>query len=215
MKTTGKDKSTINLCIDIILLLLMMSIAGLGFLMKYVLLSGDQRNLVYGQKVDLSFWGLTRHQWGDIHLILSVIFLLLLLIHIILHWKMIVCVFQRMIPYKSMRIYITVALTSIGLLLFLLPFFIQPDISQRVSVLQNPENRNKQHQNISVNNYPVQGNMTLREAADQYNVPEDFIAKGLNIAASLTNEKIGRLRKQYGFTLEEISKIISEYKAAQ
>ena len=32
MKTTGKDKSKINLCIDIILLLLMMAIAGLGIL---------------------------------------------------------------------------------------------------------------------------------------------------------------------------------------
>ena len=215
MKTTGKDKSKINLGVDILLLLLMMSIAGLGFLMKYVLLSGDQRNLVYGQKVNLSFWGLTRHQWGDIHLIISIIFLVLLLIHIVLHWKMIVCIFQRMIPYKSLRICVTVVLTSIGLLLFSFPFFIQPDISERASFFQNTENRNKQHQNINVNNYPVQGNMTLREAANQYNVPEDYIAKALNISANHTNEKIGRLRKQYGFTLEEVSRIISEYKTAQ
>lgn len=215
MKTTGKDKSKINLSIDILLLLLMMSIAGLGFLMKYVLLSGDQRNIEYGQKVNLSFWGLTRHQWGDIHLIISIIFLVLLLLHIVLHWKMIVCIFQRMIPDKSLRICVTVVLTSIGLLLFSFPFFIQPDISERVAAFQNAENRHEQHQKISVNNYPIQGNMTLREAADQYNVPEDFIVKALNISANHTNEKIGRLRKQYGFTLEEVSRIISEYKTGQ
>ena len=33
-------------------------------------------------------WG--RHDWGDLHFILAVIFVILMVIHIILHWKWIV-----------------------------------------------------------------------------------------------------------------------------
>ncbi len=33
------------------------------------------------------FWGLTRHGWGDIHFIISLVALGLTLIHIILYWR--------------------------------------------------------------------------------------------------------------------------------
>ena len=99
-----KDRSKLNLVLDALMLMLMMAIAGIGFLMKFILLPGYLRNEVYGKNVDLYFLNLDRHQWGKIHLILSIAFLLFLLLHIILHWKVIVCVFSRMVPGKIPRI---------------------------------------------------------------------------------------------------------------
>jgi len=40
----GSSKTALNLVIDIILLLLMMSITGIGFLIKYILVPGFRRN---------------------------------------------------------------------------------------------------------------------------------------------------------------------------
>ena len=37
----------------------------------------------------LSVWGMTRHEWGDIHSIVSMIFLVLMASHLILHFKFI------------------------------------------------------------------------------------------------------------------------------
>ena len=88
-----KGKWRINFIIDAAMFLLMMSIAGVGLLMRFVLLSGREAMLKYGERVDLYFLGLGRHQWGTVHLLLSLAFLTLLALHLILHWGMIVGLF--------------------------------------------------------------------------------------------------------------------------
>ena len=89
-----KNKTKINLVIDSTMLLVLMTIAGLGFLIKFVLIPGYKRNAFYQGDVELYFMGLTRHEWGRIHLLLGFVLLFLLLLHIILHWYMIVCILK-------------------------------------------------------------------------------------------------------------------------
>jgi hypothetical protein len=127
MKISGKNKSQLNLSIDIIMFLLLIPVAGIGFLMKYVLVPGIERNLIYGGNVDLEFIGLTRHQWGSIHLTLSIIFLILLLLHFILHWRVIVSVFNQMIPSISIRLGVTMFLALFSLIILFSPFFVEPE----------------------------------------------------------------------------------------
>ena len=62
-------------------------IIGTGFLIKYTLISGQERWDVYGRKVELYLLGLDRHQWGMIHLILGFVLMGLLIAHIVFHWK--------------------------------------------------------------------------------------------------------------------------------
>ena len=133
-----KDKPKINLIIDAIIFMTLMSITGMGFLMKYVLVPGYIRNIMYDGNVDLYFLGLNRHEWGSIHLWLSFFFLFLLTFHIILHWKMIRCIFQRLVPLKSWRILISIMIVVIGLFMALFPFFIEPK-----QVLREPRHRNR------------------------------------------------------------------------
>ena len=99
-----KDRVKLNLIIDIILFLLLMTMAGIGFLIKYTLISGEKQNIIYGTNTNLEFWGLDRHEWGTIHLIVSIIFVVFILLHIILHWKMIVCFLKRLIPTSVLMI---------------------------------------------------------------------------------------------------------------
>jgi hypothetical protein len=133
-----KDKPKINLTIDTIMFVVLMAIVGIGFLMKYVLVPGYIRNLMYDGNINLYFLGLNRHGWGSIHLWLSFLLLFLLAFHIILHWKMIVCIFQRMVPIKRWRIVISVIIVGIGLFMALFPFLIKPK-----QLLREPRHRNK------------------------------------------------------------------------
>lgn len=240
MKRLSKDKSKLNLSIDILLLLLMMPIAGIGFLMKYVLVSGIQRNPIYGNHVDLEFWGLSRHEWGTLHLILSFTFLALLILHIYFHWNLIVCIFKRMIPDKALRIVSTVLLIILCLLMFSFPLFVKPEIVAKEVFHQNRNNKShsespvlrevdegsdtavfKTHkQEIQINEkthnqhaneeYEVNGSETLQFVADKYNVPASKIAADLKVPENMTGEKLGRLKKQYSFTMDDVRNSISK-----
>lgn len=237
------DKSKLNLIIDLILFLLMMPIAGIGFLMKYVLVPGFERNVLYGNNVDLEFWGQTRHQWGSIHLILSITFLALLILHTILHWKMIICIFRRMIPTKAIRIVFVILITVIGLFSISFPLFVKPEIIEKEPLHRNRNDKNnlapgvsgenkflKQKDSISDNGslkmkqdnkrifhsskeeIEVYGSQTLQFVADKYNVPVSVIAADLKIPETLSEEKLGRIKKQYPFTMDDVRASISNYK---
>ncbi|MBP7612764.1 MAG: DUF4405 domain-containing protein [Paludibacter sp.] len=242
MEHNSIDKSKLNLIIDVIMLLLMMPIAGIGFMMKYVLVPGFERNVLYGNNVDLEFWGQTRHQWGSIHLILSITFLVLLIWHIILHWKMIVCIFRKAVPTKAMRIVLVSLITVMGLLSISFPLFVKPEIVQKEPLHRNRYNnslapgvslKNKsqiQKDSLSINGSPktnlgdkrhlhtskeeieVYGSQTLQFVADKYNVPVSIIAADLKIPETLFEEKLGRIKKQHPFTMDDVKASISNYK---
>ena len=121
-----KDKSKLNIVIDTIMLILMMAVAGLGFLIKFVLLPGFKTKAMYGQNIELTFLNLDRHQWGSIHLLISILLVALIIIHIILHWNMIVCIYKKIFPKRSMRVIFSTGIIFIGIFLAVLPFLIEP-----------------------------------------------------------------------------------------
>ena len=243
MKQNSIDKSKLNLIIDLIMFLLIMPIAGIGFLMKYVLVPGFERNVLYGNNVDLVFWGQTRHQWGSIHLILSIVFLALLILHTILHWKLFAGIFKRMFPTKAIRIVLVSLITVIGLLSISFPLFVKPEMVEKEPLHRNRHDNNslapgnsseteftKQQDSISINGSPktnqknkssfhsskeefeVYGSQTLQYVADKYNVPVSVIASDLKIPETLAGEKLGRIKKQYPFTMDDVRASISNYK---
>jgi glucan phosphoethanolaminetransferase (alkaline phosphatase superfamily) len=242
MKKHPIDKAKFNIIIDLIMLLLMMPIAGIGLLIKYILVPGLDRNVLYGNNVDLEFLGQTRHQWGSIHLLLSIIFLFLLVVHIILHWKMIVNIFQRMFPIKLIRIVLATFIATMGFLLISFPLFIKPEIVQNEPLRRNRSDNNftrtvslksessKQKGNVSMNGFSksnpenkhhhhylkekvkVYGSQTLQFVADRYHVPVSVIAADLKIPKLLSSRKLGLIRKQYSFTMDDVRVSIINYK---
>lgn len=125
-KSILKDKAKLNLCIDFVLFLLLAAMAGIGLLIKYVLISGESRNLIYGDGINLLLWGLDRHEWGTIHLIISLVFIFFLVLHVIFHWGMILCLLRRLIPNRIGRIAFSTIITVLGILLFFFAFLITP-----------------------------------------------------------------------------------------
>lgn len=244
MISWNKNKSKINLIIDAIMFLALMAIAGLGFLIKFVLIPGYKRNVLYPGDVELYFMNLTRHEWGRIHLILGYIFLFLLLLHVILHWNMIKSIFRQLFSGKAIR---TIAALSFGTVCFFLslaPLIMKPEVAPsqvkhihrktmerltendpgklpavkqktREEIHQNQDNHEGGTERLHKNAHrdiEVFGYMTLNEVATKHDVDIADLTKALNIPTSLSNHRIGRLRRQYDFHNHEIREAILKIK---
>ena len=235
-------KSTLNFIIDAIMLLLMGLLTGIGLLIKYVLLSGEDRWVKYGKNVDISFCGLDRHDWGRIHLIVAIILIVFLVLHIIFHWKMIVCLCKGLISGKVIRVITVFAFVLIAFLLVVFPFLIQTEIndlapgkeryqvhselastdSMTVSkstkyiessiVAKVEEKHEAEHHHVDPS-IEVKGYMTLLEVSQAYDISCDVIKEKLEIPSSVSNKsQLGHLRKQYSFKMSDVEFIIANYK---
>ena len=76
MKKTKK-----NFLIDAIAFVCFVFLVSTGVVMYVNLPPGSKTNAI---------WGLDRHQWGEIHFWLAVVFLGILILHLIMHWRWIV-----------------------------------------------------------------------------------------------------------------------------
>jgi len=123
------NRTKSNFYIDLAMLIVLAALIGVGILIKFILIPGQERWLVFGQNTELTFLGLNRHEWGTIHLITGIVFFVLFIFHILFHWNMIKCMFQKCIPSKLLR----VEVVSVSLFLFtgliVFPFFVQPQES--------------------------------------------------------------------------------------
>lgn len=124
------NKAKLNFAIDALMSLCMMAIAGLGFLMKYILLPGRESTIKYGRKVDLFFLGLDRHDWGAVHLYLGFLLLALLVLHIVLHWNMIPGLFAKLIADSGKRWRIGLVYVAVAAVLLLFPFLINLKVEE-------------------------------------------------------------------------------------
>ncbi|MBV6518865.1 MAG: DUF4405 domain-containing protein [Candidatus Brocadia sp.] len=124
------DKSKVNLVIDALLFLCVMAMTGIGILMKFILLPGKDTWAVYGRKVELFLFGMDRHQWGTIHMIIAFVFLGLAALHVVLHWKMIVSSYPRLIGNKVARRIIAVMLVIVALFFVTFPLVVKPEVQE-------------------------------------------------------------------------------------
>jgi len=122
------EKQKINFIIDAFLLLGGAALAGIGFLMKFVLLPGKERMAVYGRNVELTFLGLDRHDWGAVHLWIAYVLMILLALHLGLHLNWIVTMIKKWtLKSKAQRVAVVCFFVlCLGLLLF--AFVISPEV---------------------------------------------------------------------------------------
>lgn len=84
-------RSSLNFIVDLVSFLNLIGLVFTSFIMKYVLppgTGGRGQALHDGQGGEhiKDFWAMTRHQWGDIHFYLAVLFIILIAVHIVLHF---------------------------------------------------------------------------------------------------------------------------------
>jgi hypothetical protein len=79
MRDLSVKRPQLNFLIDLVAFAAFVFMAATGVLLVYTLPPGSGRWS--------AVWGLTRHQWGDVHLWLAIVFLAVVALHLVLHWR--------------------------------------------------------------------------------------------------------------------------------
>lgn len=76
---------------DMVAFFSLLFLAFSGLVVRYVLPKGSGSGGGPGWRAAarpvLEFWGMSRHEWGDIHFWVSMLFLAAIAVHLGLHWK--------------------------------------------------------------------------------------------------------------------------------
>jgi hypothetical protein len=89
-------RMTVNFIVDLIGFVNLLLLAATGVIMRWVLPPGSGGGRGHGFRGGRGFgpggdqvrqlFGLGRHDWGDVHFVLALLFVSLILVHLILHW---------------------------------------------------------------------------------------------------------------------------------
>jgi len=239
------NRTKVNFYIDLSMLIVFAALIGVGLLIKFTLIPGQERWILYGQNMELTFLGLNRHEWGTIHLITGILFFVLFILHIVFHWNMIKCMFRNCIKSKILRTMTVIVSLFIFAGLIVFPFFAEPqktsiqrgegrinlegmdlDLNDSIRVkLKKPKKLDKsgepqleyekratdkeeshEHRKQEV---VIKGSMTLNDVAEKYDYPLSKLKKELDLPDSVDgSERLGPLRKKYGFRLGDVKEII-------
>lgn len=193
-------RSRLNFIIDLIAFAGFIVLSTTGVLMRYFLPPGSGS---YS-----TIWGLDRHEWGGVHFWIGVVFLLVLALHLVLHWRWILNMFKgRSGDASGYRF-------GLGLVGFF--GVIALAFSPLLTDIQK-DNSRKAQSTLSSHKYDgisIRGSMSLSEVEESTGVPVDFILKSLELPETISKEqRLGALKKQYGFEINQVREIVKEYRS--
>lgn len=155
-----------------------------------------------------TIWNLDRHEWGNIHFWIAVSFLLILALHFVLHWQWIVSLTKGRLLTNSRN---RVALGLVGLFA-LVAIAVAPIITP---VQNSRANELKETRSASqtLNSQLIRGSMTLYDLEQKTNVPISHFVKKLKLPQNVSKElQLKELRNEYNFTIEDVRRVIDDYK---
>jgi predicted RecB family endonuclease len=206
--------------IDTLLFLCIVGIIFIGFLMGLVLPKGPQ-----APESAKYFLGLHRHQWGNVHFYLSIVFTTLVIIHLILSWKWIKSKSRQIFKKGWSSMLILTALASILILALFWAFYPRiPGAYEDYGVRAGA--KAKQH-NLAKEGFPVHeetifledgtvaivitGQTTLRQVEEATGIPAKDIAAKLGLPEKVSpDESFGRLRKLYPIAIQNVRDAVTE-----
>ena len=109
-------KSDWQYLVDTLLFICVFGIALIGILMGFFLAEGPTV-----RESEKYFLGLHRHQWGDIHLYLSLAFIFLVILHLILAWSWVKGKSQALFKNRWRK---ALSLTVLGSILLIFVFWV-------------------------------------------------------------------------------------------
>ncbi len=192
-------RSKLNFIIDIIAFIAFIILTTTGILMRYLLPPGSGKHS--------TIWSLDRHEWGSIHFWLSVAFFSILALHLIVHWRWIVSLVTGRSKKKSgyrvgLGVVGLIAATMLAISPLLTPIEIESTNKEKSTVTSHEKD-----------DFSIRGSMTLKEVVEMTDVPTSYIIEKLELPESISlDEKLGKLKQEYGFEMKDIRDLIAEYK---
>ncbi len=200
-------RTATNFFVDVLAFCAFVLLTTTGLIERYLLPPGTGRFQ--------SLWGLDRHQWGNVHYWVALVLMAALALHILLHWKWIVCVVRgRQRDDSGGRI----ALGFVGLVglagLAVAPFMAtveqtgSPGRRQKANATEHRDGL----QDAATISSNIDGSMTLEEIERTTGVAARTIIEELGLPASVPrDQKLGRLRREYSFEMESVRQVVAEH----
>lgn len=208
-------RNTLNLLIDLVSAIVMFGMIATGLIIRFALPPGSGRSRL------LWTWG--RHDWGDVHFWLAVAAGVLLLVHVALHWQwvcnMTLHFFRRAEGDRAYPGALGRNIAGAVLVVMLIGMFAGFNWIARISVqtasggtelravggAEPGQDRGGQ----GGENSAIRGSMTLAEVAVAGGIPVNKLRTALGVPATVSpEERLGRLRQQYGFTMEQVREAV-------
>lgn len=192
-------KENLNFVIDTVAFVTFVLLISTGILMRYILPPGS------GNFSEL--WGMNRHAWGQIHFWVAIVFITSIVVHLFLHWKWIVHVIKG---GQNKKDFIRVAL-SVSALVILIGIAVIP-LFGSVEQKGEPPHKLRSNEPVENQNYNIDGSMTLKDVERLTGVPVIIILRELGLPNNLpADEQLGKLRKEYGFELNDIREVVRKH----
>lgn len=202
-------KSTFNMVVDALALVVLAMLAGTGFLIAYKLPPGSgggegRFGAMHGS--GLSVLGLTRHGWGDVHLILAFVLAALIAVHLVSHWQWIRTMAKvEGGPSGGMRKAVMLVAALVSILFVVLPFLITPTrfspagrTPTETATPAVPSPASAEESDF------LYGALTIDEVSRRTGLSTQRIADILGIEGSLNgDEKLGRLLRSHGINMQD------------
>ena len=159
----------------------------------------------------MTLWGLGRHDYGSIHFYLALALIGLMVIHIWLHWPWVCTTAKKLAGMKSVNgkrgIIYGIALLVIVAALTLGALFYANTLVVRT--VQTTNHEPLEHGSLS--SLHVSGQTTLAEAAEIGGIPvEELILKPSLPSDVDIDERLGRLKRQYGFEIHDVRRALKQ-----
>jgi hypothetical protein len=199
-------RTTTNLVVDIVAFAAFVLLTSTGLVERYILPPGTGRFQ--------SLWGLDRHQWGQVHFWIALFLMGVLAMHVVLHWKWIVCVVRGKKTEASGWRFAFGVVGFFGLIgLSIAPFLATVEHTSEAG------RRRQQQQHESITNDgrqdashgEIQGSMTLSEIEAATGISANVIIDQLGLPPDVSrDEKLGRLRREFNFEIDDVRELIQE-----
>jgi hypothetical protein len=210
----------VNALIDVFAFFAFLLLLSTGLLLKYQLVPGSGGLSQHGtghrasERAVQLLWGWTRHEWGQIHYWIALTLLAILAFHVVLHWKWIVCTLRGKPSQASGS---RLALGCVGLV-FALLLFAAPLLSESNTVSRGELRESRSPPPVNGSTVPdgqneipteerqtIRGSMTLRQIADERNIPVQEIVTALQLPRDTNvDENAGRLLRQHNLQMSDL-----------
>lgn len=202
--------------VDTLLFICMFGIALIGIFLAFIIPEGPS-----AQPSSKYFLNLHRHQWGNIHLYLSLTFIALIIIHLTLDWKWIKAKAGKIFKKRWKTALISPVLVSIFVVfLFWLFYPKEPGAYEEYGRGEgrgagreggwaySQETDTAQREALEAqdqNTITITGTMTLLDLEKASGIPVSRITEALGLPSNVSEkETLGRLRKKHGFSMIEL-----------
>lgn len=169
-------------------------------------------------------WGLSRHEWGSIHYWIALGLMGVLAVHLVLHWKWIVCVLRGK-PHSDVsggRFALGVAGLVLVTLLAAAPLLTPAQTAPRSELLKSPSGNQQTdlggtEEGVEPSDAEtIRGFMTLEKVTRQSGVPVSEILQRLALPPDTApSEQVGRLLRTNGLDMPDLRRVIEQKESVQ